>query len=323
MMSVFVLIAACSQDVAEEQTQEPNASLRLAAVSRAILGEPEYGDIRFYLTNGTMATEGLFKYAGVSGWTTQLKLKSGARTYNLYGYMPDNAESVSLSGWNDNGAVLHIEQIAPIAEQDYYIVTGVRRADNLNDETPANRGVFSFDYNSQRDNYIYLLLDHVYSHVVFCMKVGEDYDALRTIKIKNMKLKVPDISLYDVDITLTKGVGISNMASSVSGTEACELTIKDKQNTEEITLTTTSQTVCSSYVIPATTLLANLSLVIEYDIYDKQGHKIGEREATNALASPLKDVRRGEELKLQITIDPSYLYDLSLDDPPIVVIRES
>ena len=319
MMAVIVLLAACSQDVAEEQTQEPNASLRLAAVSRAILGDPEYGDIRFFLTNGTTATEGLFKYAGVSGWTTQLKLKSGAMTYNLYGYMPDNAEGVSLSDWNDNGAVLHIEKIAPIAEQDYYIVTGVCKADDENDKTTAERGAFSFVYDSKNENYIKLFMDHLYSHVVFSMRVGEDYDALRTIKIKNMKLKVADISHYNVDVTLTKDIGISSVEHSSAGTGTSELTIRD----EELTLTTTSTTVCSGYIIPATTLLDKLSLVIDYDIYDKRGNKIAERTATNALANPLEELLRGEERTLQINIDPSYLYDLSLNDPLIVVVRGS
>ena len=92
MMTVIVLLAACSQDVADEQAQEPDAALRLAGVTRSITGDQEYSDIRIFLTNGTTATEGLFKYAGESSWTTQLKLKSGARTYQLYGYMPDDAE---------------------------------------------------------------------------------------------------------------------------------------------------------------------------------------------------------------------------------------
>ena len=318
MMTVLVLLAACSQDVADEQA--PNASLRLAGVTRALTEEPQYSDIRFFLTNGTTATEGLFKYAGESAWTTQLKLKSGARTYQLYGYMPDNAEFVrSISDWNENGAKLHIQQLPSLTAQDYCIVTGVRRVADRNDETAAVRGTFSFDYDSQRENYINLFLDHLYSHIVFCMKVGEEYDAVRTIKIKRMTLHVEDISHYNVDVTLTKDVGISSVEHSSAGTGTSELTIRD----EELTLTTTSTTVCSGYIIPATTLLDKLSLVIDYDIYDKRGNKIAERTATNALANPLEELLRGEERTLQINIDPSYLYDLSLNDPPIVVVRGS
>ena len=328
MMTVIALLTACSQDVVEEQTgvpsQEPDASIRLAGFTRALTGGTEGGSIRVFLTNGTTATEGLFKYEGGASWTTQLKLKSGARTYQLYGYMPDNTDFVrSISDWDDNSAVLHIQQMPLIDEQDFCIVTGVRKAENKDDETDAVRGAFSFKYDSRQDNYINLFLDHLYSHVIFNMKVGEEYNTVRTIRIKSMKLKVADGSLYDVDVTLTKNVGISSVAygtgTAVTGTR--EVTMRD----EELTLTTAYTTVCSGYVMPATTpantQFDKLSLVIEYDIYDKKGSKIAERTATNSLARPLDELMRGEERTLQINIDPSYLYDLSQNDPPIVVIR--
>lgn len=320
MMTVIVLLAACSQDVADEQAQEPDAALRLAGVTRSITGDQEYSDIRIFLTNGTTATEGLFKYAGESSWTTQLKLKSGARTYQLYGYMPDNAGFAhSISDWNENGAVLHIQQMPPLATQDLCIVTGVRQVENASDETDAVRGAFSFDYDSKRENYINLFLDHLYSHIIFSMRVGDDYNAVRTIKIKRMKLQVADISHYSVDVTLANSVGISSVAhNSIAGTGTRELTIRDT----EITLTTSSQTICSGYIIPATMLFDKLSLVIDYDIYDKRGNKVAVRTATNSLKIPLEELQRGEERTLQINIDPSYLYDLSLNDPPIVVIRQ-
>ena len=325
MMTVIVLLAACSQDKTEEQPQQPvvqeeaNAPLRMSRVTRAMANAPEYSDIRIFLTNGTTATEGLFKYDGTSAWTTLLKLKSGARTYNLYGYMPDNvAFTRSLSDFDDNGAVLHIQQIPPIAAQDFCIVTGVRKADDENDETAAVRGAFNFDYNSKVENYINLFMDHLYSHITFCMKVGDDYNAVRTIKIKNMKLQVADISHYNVDITLAKNTGISSVTHTGAGSGTPEMTIRN----EEITLTTSYATVGSGFIIPATSLFDKLSLVIEYDIYDKRGNKVAERTATNSLDKPLEELQRGENRTLQINIDPSYLYDLSLNDPPIVVIRQ-
>ena len=325
MMTVIVLLAACSRDTAEQSqepvVQEPDASLRMSHVTRSTTGDSEYGDIRIFLTYGTTATEGLFKYDGTSAWTTLLKLKSGARTYNLYGYMPDNTEFVrSISDFNDNGAKLHIQQMPPMAAQDYCVVTGVRQAADESDETAAVRGAFGFEYDSQRENYVNLFVDHLYGKIVFYMKVGEDYDAVRSIKIKRMKLRVTDISHCNVDVTLAKGVGISSVAyNSIAGTGTSDLTIRD----EELTLTTTSTKVCSGYIIPATvtTLFNKLSLVIEYDIFDKQGNKIAERTAANKLAYSLEDLQRGEERTLLITIDPSYLYDLSLNDPPIVIIR--
>jgi len=321
MMTVIVLLAACSQDVAEEQTQESYAPLRLARATRALTGDTEDSDIRVFLTNGTTATEGLFKYVGESSWTTQLKLKSGKRTYQLYGYMPDKAEFTrSISDWSNNSAVLHIQQLPSIDEQDYCIVTGVYQAENESDKTAAVRGNFSFEYDSQLENYISLFFDHLYSQIVFNMRVGEEYNAVRGIKIKRMKLKVTNTCRYNVDVTLTKDVGISSVAhSGVVSADTREMTIRD----EEITLTTTSQTICSAYVLPAASLYDKLTLLIEYDIYDKRGNKIAVRTASNSLANPLEELQRGEKRTLQIDIDPSYLYNLSLDDPPIVVVRGS
>ena len=318
MMMLVVLVVACSQDLDGGTVERSDASLRLVGVTRGLTGDERYDDIRIFLTDGETATEGLFKYEGEASWTTQLKLKSGARTYQLYGYMPDDAEFAgSVTNWNANSAVLHIHQIPPITAKDYCIVTGVREAENESDETAAVRGAFSFDYDSKRENYINLFLDHLYSHIIFSMRVGDDYNAVRTIKIKNMKLQVADISHYDVDITLTKDVGISGVVhNNMAGTGTHELTIRD----EELTLTTSSTTVCSGYVIPATTLFDKLSLLIEYDIYDKRGNKIAERTTSNSLAYPLEELQRGEERTLQINIDPSYLYDLSLNDPPFVII---
>ena len=318
MMMLVVLVVACSQDLDGGTVERSDASLRLVGVTRGLTGDERYDDIRIFLTDGETATEGLFKYEGEASWTTQLKLKSGARTYQLYGYMPDDAEFAgSITNWNANSAVLHIQQLPPITTKDYCIVTGVREAENESDETAAVRGAFSFDYDSQRENYINLFLDHLYSHIIFSMRVGDDYNAVRTIKIKNMKLQVADISHYDVDITLTEDVGISGVVhNNMAGTGTRELTIRD----EELTLTTSYTTVCSGYVIPATTLFDKLSLLIEYDIYDKRGNKVAERTATNSLAYPLEELQRGEERTLQINIDPSYLYDLSLNDPPFVII---
>lgn len=323
MMTALVLLAACSQDTADEQpvVLEQDAALRISRVSRAFASNPEYGDIRIFLTNGTTATEGLIKYAS-SEWTTQLKLKSGTRTYRLYGYMPDD-KVCSISDFNDNSAVLHIQNIPPMTAKDYCIVTGVRQVDNENDESAAVRGAFSFVYDSKRDTYINLLVDHLYSHVVFYMNVGEDYNAVRTIKIKNMKLQVADISHYNVDITLTKDVGISSVTpNEIAGTGTYELTMRDSEQEPELTLTTTTTEVCSGYIIPATTLLDKVSLEIDYDIYDKKGNKIAERTAINNLESPLEDLQRGEERILLVTIDPSYLYDLSQKDPPFVVVKQ-
>jgi hypothetical protein len=92
--------------------------------------------------------------------------------------------------------------------------------------------------------------------------------------------------------------------------------------TSPITLTTSPVEVASAQIATITGLINNLQLYTEYDVYDKEGKFIAERTATNQLKTVLKDITRGQERVLNITVDPSYLYILSdadLDNPPFVV----
>ena len=334
-LAIAWLLAGCSKDTAdvlpvpepvvpgpvdpEQEEQYLDAPVWMVGVKRAPLGTSHQGDIRVLLNNSGTTVSGLFKYEN-DNWLTQLKLKSGTCTYRLYGYMPDDAqETSSLTSVTADNAVLRLQGLSPITAKDYCIVTGVCQATSATDETTATRGNFSFEYASNRQNYINLLLDHLQSRVVFRMQVGTEYDNVRTIKIKRMSLSIADVGSLSANVTLTNGVGISSVAYGIgSGTGDHTLTIKE----EEQTLTITPAEVCSAYVIPDATLLGKLYLVTKYDVYDQQGNKVAERTAINKLTTALDELQRGEERTLTVTVAPSYLYVLSdgdLNDPPLVV----
>ena len=320
IIGAAMLLTACSADEnAEPDALLSDAPVQMVGLTRAASSDAALGDIKVILAYGSTTTEGLFQYSDESAWSTQLKLKSGSRTYQMYGYMPDDGLlSSSLSYVSDDEAVLRLQGLQPITEQDYCILTGIRQTDDAEDKTAATRGNFSFLYASNRQNYINLFFDHLLSHVEFRMKVGTDYNTVRSIRIKRMKLKIANASQVAADITLTDEVGISSVGYSVTETDECLLTIKN----EEQNLTTLATAVGGAYLIPAPSLLGNLLLVTEYDVYDKQGNKIAERTATNKLAEPLNELQRGEDRTLLITVEPSYLYVLSdadLDNPPFVV----
>lgn len=321
MIAAIGLLAACSNDTAEEQEGLPvPAAVRMVGVTRSLMGAGNYGDIRALLavTGEDAYTDGLFKYVSGSTWNTQLKLKAGEKTYHLYGLMPDNDDFTrSLTDWNDDGAVLHIQNMTPLTDEDYCIVTGVRQVESSTDETAAERGNFAFTYNSNRENYINLLFDHLYARLVFCMNLSTDYAALRTIKVKSMTLQVVGYSQVTADITLADGVGISSVTYTKTGTQNSSVTLRDT----ETTLSTSWTTLGSVQLIPESTMFSSLRLITTYDVYDKQGNKIAERTATNTLVEPLEELQRGEERTLYITNDPSYLYVLSDKDPPFVVIK--
>jgi len=327
IMALLLMVVGCSKDSSDDfgtnvaTTQEETyAPLQMVGATRAISGVSTWNDIHTFLTSGTTLVEGGFKYASdTEEWSTKLKLKSGTRIYRLYGFMPDDAELTSeLTSWTDEGAVLHIENVNPLTLDDYCVVTGVRQVSLPTDKTSAIRGNFSFEYKSNRLNYINLLLDHMMSQLEFNMKISSTYSALRTIKVKKMTLKLANLSSMSVDITLANSTGISNIIYTATGATANSCIILN----EEKTLTTTPTVICNAYVVPVTDLFDNLVLETEFDVYDKNGNKIAERTATNKLTTPLDELARGEQRTLLITVDPSYLYVLSdpdLDNPTIKI----
>ena len=326
-IAIAWLLTACSQDTSMEQespfAQEPNlpdAPVQMAGLSRSSsLGDTDYGDIRVLLHHDGTTTQGVFKYDNGGEWTTQLKLKSGSRTYRLYGYMPDNSSlSGSITSVTDDAADLRIQGLSPITAQDFCVITGVREVNNTSDTRSAIRGNFSFNYTSSRQNYLNLLFDHLYGRIVFRMKVNADYHDVRTIKVKSMRLQLPSVSQTKADVTLTNEVGLGNASYTITGTDETVLDIR----TTEQTLSTTSVEMASAYLIPVADVWSNLVLVTEYDLYDKMGNKVAERTATNKLATALTDLLAGEQRTLSITVEPSYLYILSdsdLNNPTLVL----
>ena len=304
VIMALLFAAGCSKDAADntESAQESQpASLKVVGLTRATSGNTDWDDIHIYLTSsGTQVAEGKFGYASdTKEWSTHLKLKSGAGTFRLYGFMPDDPSlTASLQNVTAVDAQIKLENVNPLTTIDYCVVTGVRQVETASDHTSATRGMFSFDYDSYRQNYINLFLDHLMSRLVFNMKISPTYDAVRTIKVKKMTLKLADISSMRVTVTFSDNHGISAISYIPTGAAANSCIIEN----EEKTLTTSPAAICTGYMVPDNVFI--------------------NKTAVNKLTEPLAELQRGEERTLLLTIDPSYLYVLSdpdLDNPTIKI----
>ena len=324
VIMALLFAAGCSKDAADnaESAQESQpASLKVVGLTRATSGNTDWDDIHIYLTSsGTQVAEGKFGYASdTKEWSTHLKLKSGSGTFRLYGFMPDDPSlTASLQNVTTVDAQIKLENVNPLTTIDYCVVTGVRQVETASDHTSATRGMFSFDYYSYRQNYINLFLDHLMSRLVFNMKISPTYDAVRTIKVKKMTLKLADISSMRVTVTFSDNHGISAISYIPTGAAANSCIIEN----EEKTLTTSPAAICTGYMVPDNVFINKLELETEFEVYNKKGNKIAERTAVNKLTEPLAELQRGEERTLLLTIDPSYLYVLSdpdLDNPTITI----
>ena len=278
-----------------------------------------------------------------------------AETYYLYGYMPyDKSFNASISSTttpNDNsaysdGAVLTLENLPTITPYDFCVMIGAKDGTSADDDNGLARGSFAYaaqptEGDDKGDNYVYLLFDHLYAALRVRMKGHGEYNALRTIKLKELKLKTsvdetPTKKKTNVAITLEKKADGGNPVKSVVFTtpvgETAEAVGTMFENTGGMTLTTSYSEYINHFMPKDVTTFI---LESTYDVYDKnvsEGHPEGNLvrqncKATNTiklsdLISGQTETRRGARYTINLTIQPTYLYVLSepdLDDPTVVV----
>ena len=284
------------------------------------------------------------------------KTDLAAATYYLYGYMPhDNSITTTISSTataNDNsaysnGAVLTLTNLPAITPNDFCVIIGATNGKDYYREnedysvTSLARGNFAYEARTTGEsgtggNYVYLLFDHLYAAMQVRIRVHGAYDALRTIKLKELKLKTYAGDMQtkkkaNATITLAKKTDGSDPISSivftpVPGDEVAEGSMfKDDDG---MTLTTDYSTYICYFVSLGVT---KFILESTYDVYDKnpspnhpEGNLVRENcTATNTivlsnLVSSQTETRRGAQYTINLTVQPTYLYMMSepdADDP--------
>ena len=283
--------------------------------------------------------------------------------FYVYGYIPsevvDKASITDKSGTNakySEGAKLKLEGIDAVTPSDVCVVVGAKEGEsNKSDYTPDDGrlrpGFFRvIAYQSTKNgtgdghNYIYLLFDHLYSALRFNFTVGEEYNALRTIKLRKLEMlayrdenKTPIKSKYDATVTLTAGVETPTvvLTPNEGSGDATYVPLFDENadNTETypiatygpVTLLTTAPASFMGCFVPGETFY--FSLRTTYDVYDKKGNLIREGcVAENYIDMYNKlhvmSVERGHIYSITLKVEPTYLYVLSdpdVDNPTITI----
>ena len=317
---LMLLVTACSSDSADDTRQEQkeeweDARIELRGVTRAGTTDSGMGDIHVFLTDDYGVYEGAFKYHSETSthyWRAQnLKVKPGTHNFWLYGYMP---ALEGITGEVLGQRQLKLSGIQPISSQDICIVTGVRVH-----ETSALplRGTFEFEYKNSDYNdvtVLNLLLEHMLGHVDFKFKIGSRYSQLRKIKVKSLTIKTTSKSSISATINLPENTeDVVTITYSATGADQNYETTLLASTAEPIELTTSGVSVGSGInVAVGTGLSENFELVSTYDVYDLKGKKLSERTATNRLSDVLPVM--GQKKEVVLTVEPTYLYQLSDDD---------
>jgi len=335
------LVFGCTSD--NEGQDQQDETLQLAAytrsyddITRAAGYNPFTPDgvtsIGIFMTTsptGLPDRVGYFTYNGHE-WRSNISLKSG--DYYIYGFMPGdivNAEPSAVSpldGDFKNGAVMTLDGLKPISKTDVCVIVGVGQTTSPSGDNNAQLGNFRYDKKGKGENFVHLLMDHIYSCVQFRMKVDADYAQLRTIKLKRMELRTAKISATKATITLTANTTnpLSIAWDTPTASTGMSITIFESEEGEEKALPSVADAaplLLSGNVIPGCT--DDLSLVCTYDVYDRKGNLIRKDcVSTNKLPSSLdiKYLKAGERQPIELTVAPTYLGVLSdpdLNNPDI------
>lgn len=306
---------------------------------------------------------GYFRYKDNNQWETTVGVKQ--ESYSIFGYMPSNAgASVSISktgsSWNE-GCVMHFHDLNTVTPADVCVVVGVLKAKVTHTDPsdpnspivpltsidgdpvdPADnhlaQGVYAYT-GTETDNYVYLLLDHLYTNVNLELSVEEKYSKLRTIVLKQIKMKAKNITnLIDIDVTLTNDPKnpIASIAFPPDFTSADNVDAQIFPRTEEngiiVSAEPNAPTSVPGYFAPGMTTQA-FDFEFLYDVYDKQGEDLSDSEnpifgnkvrenciAINRWSLMGQTVEQGKSFNVTAIIKPTYLYQLSepdLDNPTI------
>ena len=340
LMVSMLMLVACS-----EETDEPQSSqLRLSSATREgeATGLTE-GNIKVYVTsNDAVAFEGSFsKYNTDAIWnSSNLKIKEHTQYY-IYGYMPYSMSGTIAKpedGDFSDGATLTLSNLPVFSDEDVRLIVGVQRVTDAVTTTTATEGTFGYPSGASSQNYVNLLMGHLYSQLQLRFCVDKTYYALRRIHLKSVTLKSTYVAQGEkvtATVNLRAGKGLKGQvvfsdaaATTPTTPEVCsllsganlDLVVKPEDNAENPVYTVLPNTVnCPHSLFKADG--SYLTIECSYDVYDTN-NKIVRENCTATNKVKVSGMAPGVKKILTLTITPTYLYVLSdedLNNPTIVI----
>ena len=328
MVVGLMLIVGCSSDStgSDEQQRSTGSTLQVVpyiaayqsndvlsrrAVSAGYSAYTPNQDIAIglYLLPEATPSVKLFRYTS-GAWHSQTTVANNT-DYTIYGFMPKKDPISSSITQSSENVVLTLSNIDAVCPDDICFITGVK--DLTGD---LLQGQFYYK-GKENENYIRLLMDHLFASVKFNFTVDTDYSKLRTIKLKSLKLSTTTAPVT-ATITLTLNTTDAYPASVAYTTSAgaSTATFFESEDGEAIPTTNTDFICCF-----APSASNTMTLVTTYDVYDSKGNLIRKDcEAKNKL--PDLEAQRGWQVTLNLKVSPTYLYQLSepdLDNPTITI----
>lgn len=328
MLSVMGgLLTACSSD---DTPKEDGNTLQIVGFTRAGDTTPAdyaYSPLKLYFYDDGQQT-GQFFYNGTI-WKSAVEVTANHK-YSVYGYAPATGGTCEVTSINHSGATLEIRDLTTVNAEDVCIVVGVQQLESSTTEKNIPLGKFDFVGQSGQ-NYINVLVDHIYASLQCQFKVDPTYNAIRCIHVTKLELattKTYPTGTMTVSLA-ANGAGNDPITDLTWTLDVGELRdpitiFEANTNVPEIVLGTDwSAPFGMGCYVPNTNVTGGMTLITTYDIYDRKGNLIRKDcKASNQVANLLAGHTRGQRVTLRISVEPTYLYQLSdpdLDNPTFKV----
>ncbi len=352
----LLLLTSCTDNFEEVQQPSPvpepqpeeGDMLELRAVTRTSgayqipTAENPATSVQLFLytlssTNEYTKTEGIFSYSN-SHWSlsspTAITVKEETQYY-MYGYMPSSISATKSAPEGDysKGIDLTLSNLPAITTDDICVLVGVQRVGSTSIEAPnVKEGQYGFRSGIKGENFLNLLMAHLYARVKLSFKIDPAYAELRSIHIKNVTLTSKYEDGASVKLNLRDGKGIGNPTFPAgSETQKHDVILFESSTTvPEKVLDKSLGNKAIALDIPAycrplkveDNKTYNLTLTTNYDVKDTAGQNLGTRTSVNKIKFNLAELSPGKEKVLVLTVKPTYLYILSdndLDNPVITI----
>lgn len=353
----LLLLSGCSASSSDDDLQQPEqVALQLRAVTRTDDaftipgGDNPASSVKLFLAtltptnenpNNYSLTEGSFSYKN-DQWTSTNSLNplivKEETPYYLYGYMPSSISATPSApdeGYS-KGINLSFKGLPAITSDDICVLVGVQLVGaNSTGSLTVTEGQYGFRSNIKGQNYVNLLMAHLYAKLKVNFKIDPNYAELRSIHLKEVTLTSKYADGASVTVNLRSGQGIGSPIFTSSGDpEEHILTLfkssavipekvldKALANQVDPVLALDLPAYCRPVAVEGT---YNLTLTTTYDVYDLKGQNLGERVSENKIKFDVAEVKPGQEKKLVLTVKPTYLYVLSDNDAdnPTITLGE-
>lgn len=323
MVIGLMLIAGCSSDSSGEQQTNNNqvlhitayttsyqdiASSRRAAPSGFTVYAPttDFSVGLFMMSSETPTPSVQYIRRSNNTWHSSILVKGGAN-YEIYGFMPRFDGMTPTISKTDGTITMTLPNIDAVSAQDVCVITGV--SDATANVTPVEG---SFAYTGRSDvNNINVLMDHLFAAVSFNFSVDANFNNLRKIKLKKLELQATN-EKATATVTLTSNnpgpSPVTTVSYSTSGTKATA-TFFESEAGEQLPTADIKNSLC--YFAPTLSTGGNLTLLSTYDVYDRTGTKLIRKDCTAKNKVPNLYTSRGERVTVNLTVNPTYIYQLS------------